>query len=69
MAFVLNHILLRHSRWPYKSGSQRWRITAAAIDVIYAALTVKPHLHSGTALSEHPALAMSLPCIVEWLGE
>ena len=56
VAFVLNHILPRHSCWPYKSGSQRWRITAAAINVLHAALSVNPHHHSGAALRKPPML-------------
>lgn len=56
VAFVLNHILPRHTRWPYKLGSQRWRITAAAINVLHAALSVNPHHHSGAALRKPPML-------------
>ena len=54
VAFVLNHIIPRHTRWPYKEAAQRWRITAAAISIIHASLTVKPHFHSGVALGEGP---------------
>ena len=55
VAFTLTHIIPRHTRWPYGAASQRWRINAAAISVLHAALTVKPHFHSGAALGTSAA--------------
>ncbi|CAK0783823.1 hypothetical protein CVIRNUC_007023 [Coccomyxa viridis] len=49
VAFVLSHIIPRHGRWPYRSGAQRWRISAAAFSVIHAALSEMPHQPSGAA--------------------
>ena len=60
VAFVLNHIIPRHTRWAYKEASQRWRITSAAISILHAALTVKPHFHSGVSLGE---LSVLLDCL------
>ncbi len=53
VAFVLSHIIPRHGRWPYRSGAQRWRISAAAFSVIHAALSEMPHQPSGAARGEH----------------
>ena len=64
MAFVLNHIIPRHTRWPYKDGSQRWRITAAAISIVHAALTVQPHLHSGVGVGETLVLHQGLIMLI-----
>lgn len=60
VAFVLNHIIPRHTRWAYREASQRWRIASAAISIIHAALTVKPHCNSGMSLGELSMLANGL---------
>ena len=58
VAFVLSHIIPRHGRWPYRSGAQRWRVSAAAFSVIHAALSEMPHQPSGAAHGELDGLAM-----------
>ena len=58
VAFVLNHIIPRHGRWPYRSGAQRWRLSAAAFSIIHAALSEMPHQPSGAAHGGHDLLVM-----------
>ena len=58
VAFVLSHIIPRHARWPYRSGMQRWRISAASLSIIHAALSEMPHQPSGAAYGERDVLVM-----------